>query len=166
MEKSLDLVIEQVNESRNATIINKLEQIERIGHENYPRLLSTLYLSGFFQELATKMFSFLDPGTTLNDKQCNAIIGLLLGAATKDLELTRFSAIQLLENHSLNFGVLTGVAAALTGDIKAEVSLKQFCKTADFDGVMLMNVLDYMNTTPQSLPLVLTYLLSYLTRDQ
>ena len=70
------------------------------------------------------MFQFLDPGTTLTDKQCNSIIGLLLGAATKDLEQTRIAVIQLLENHVLNQGVLNGVAAALTGDIKAEVGIK------------------------------------------
>jgi len=75
-------------------------------------------------------------------------MGLLLGAAINDLELTRFAAIQLLENHALNFGVLTGVAAAVTRDTKAEVSLKQFCKTADLDGLMLMNILDYMSPTP------------------
>ncbi len=40
----------------------------------------------------------------------------------------------MLENHVLNLPVLTGVAASLTGDIKAESDIKKFCKSVDLDG--------------------------------
>lgn len=66
----------------------------------------------------------IDHKKYMTDKVCNSILGALLGSAINDLELLRFSVIQMLENHPLNLSLLTGIAAALTRDIKAESNLR------------------------------------------
>ncbi len=56
----------------------------------------------------------------LSNKQYNAILGLLLGAAINDFTLIRFSVLTMLEGHVINLPMLDGLAAAIVNDINAE----------------------------------------------
>ena len=95
LQKILNKITSLTNLARSEVIIGRLEPLETIELEYYPTLLSALYQIGYFTEISVKLLSFIDMGrnVTLNEKQCNAILGLLIGASTHDLELTRFAAI-------------------------------------------------------------------------
>ena len=115
-------------------MLKKTDKIRNLEDNEFSFILKALFERNYFREIAPKLFSFLnqradiDLASILTTEECHLLLGVMLGASTKDFRLLRYCVVTLLQDHQLNLNLLDGIGATLMNDLKSLTQIKYLSK--------------------------------------
>ena len=83
-------------------MLKKADKIRNLDDHEFRYILKALYERNYFRDIAPKLFSFLnqradiDLASILTSDDSHLLLGLMLGASTKDFRLLRYCVVTLL----------------------------------------------------------------------